>query len=322
MFNILQLQYNQQQTMPAIYRGLLKGFFWHGAILENFADRLNHFWTFGVLLLLATMISWKHSSTKAIKCWTPQEFTKGMQEYVNEKCWLQYQPYPSILDPIPVHRIDIRQTGILYQWLPIILCFQALVFKFPNLLMYTLHGYSGVSFEKIDNLTRGFENMTMQEREILAKQVSRYIYNWCKQFSLLPWRLLTVLWLVVKILYTVNIIVQINALNSFLLSGTLATPGIKDVISYGEVIRHNLYSNKTGLWIESPAFPRHTLCDFSIRQLRNVQQYSVQCFVSANYFNEAAYMFLWVWFLVVAIVTCLSTLIWTVTTIIPIFRKR
>jgi hypothetical protein len=274
--------------MPTVYHGIVRCVLGHGAVLESFSDRLNHFWTFGILLLLACLISWNHGYKTPISCWTPQGFTESMDQYVSEECWYQQYHYPFIQEPIPLPiRHESKPIRALYQWLPIILCFQALVFKLPYILMYTLHGYSGISFDKITNLTSGFKT---NEREILAKQIARYIYNWCKQFSSLPWRVLSVLWFVVKLLYVVNIIIQIRAVNSFLMSGS---PEIINVMSYGDIIRHNLFLNKTDMWIESPAFPRYTLCDF-----------------------------IWVWFVVVAIVTCISIIVWTLTTLIPLSRKR
>ncbi|XP_060582765.1 innexin-19-like [Ruditapes philippinarum] len=243
-----------------------------------------------------------------------------MDQYVSEECWYQQYNYPFIQEPIPLPiRHESKPIRALYQWLPIILCFQALVFKLPNILMYTLHGYSGISFDKITNLTSGFKMMTMYEREILVKQIARYIYNWCKQSNFLPWRVLSVLWFVVKLLYVGNIIIQMRAVNSFLMSGS---PEIINVMSYGDIIRHNLFLNKTDMWIESPAFPRYTLCDFKIRVLTSIQAYTVQCYLNANYFNEVVYIFIWVWFVVVAIVTCISIIVWTLTTLIPLSRKR
>ncbi|XP_053405548.1 innexin unc-9-like [Mercenaria mercenaria] len=341
--------------MPTVNKGLYKWLIGRGTTLEDFADRLNHFWTFGLLLLFASIISWKQGYNKAINCWVPAEFTDSMVNYAEATCWNSYfihylrdqekadeeilemfnitfpryftgrhhlRPWVES-DPIKMSdslRTKMSTTRTLYQWLPVILCFQALLFKLPNLLMYILHGYSGVSFEKISGLTSGYKNMNLQERDLLCRQIARYLFNWCCQFiNWLPWRLLSLLWLIVKILYCVNIIAQMSLIDSFLKT---TDPPIDNSTSYGDVIMGNLFENNATLWKQSPAFPREVMCNFEIIQLRNVHQYTVQCNLTANFFNEYVYMFLWVWLLFVAIVTCLSLVFWLLKALIPVFRKR
>jgi hypothetical protein len=341
--------------MPTVSKGLYKWLIGRGSTLEDFADRLNHFWTFGLLLLLACIISWKQGYNKAINCWAPAEFEEPMVRYTEETCWNSYfivyprdaekaeeeiaemtnvsfQRYPFLdlnLFPFvtskPIEMTDslkekMSTTRTLYQWLPVILCFQALFFKLPNLLMYIFHGYSGLSFDKISGLTSGYKNLNLQDRDILGRKIARYLMNWCGQCeNWLPWRLLSLLWLLVKILYCVNIVTQIKLVDSLL--KTTDTP-IDNSSSYGDLISGNLLENNATLWKESPTFPRAVLCDFTIRQFINIHRYTVQCNLTANYFNEYVYMFIWVWLLFVAVVTCLSLVVWMIQTLIPIFRKR
>ena len=341
--------------MPTVSRGLYKWMIGRGSTLEDLADRLNHFWTFGLLLLLACIISWKQGYNKAINCWAPAEFTDSMVRYMEETCWnsyfivyprdeekaeeeimemfnvsfkkyfaLEHFSFPRVhSEPVEITdslKQKMSTTRTLYQWLPIILCFQALLFKLPNLLMYIFHGYSGLSFDKISGLTFGYKNLNLQERDILGRRIARYLINWCGQCGTwLPWRLLSVLWLLVKILYCVNIITQMSLIDSLLKTTDIP---IDNSTSYGDVISQNLNENNATLWKMSPAFPRAVLCDLSIRQFANIHRYTVQCNLTANYFNEYVYMFIWMWLLFVAVVTCLSLVTWILKTIIPIFRKR
>ncbi|XP_045193323.2 innexin unc-9-like [Mercenaria mercenaria] len=343
--------------MPTVSRGLYKWLLWRGATLEDFADRLNHFWTFGLLLILACIISWKQGYNSPISCWVPAQFTDSFTSYTHQHCWNSYFiQYPRDIEKAEKEILEMEMnislpdisfvtyepkavsvnsesldetdsllkimstTRTLYQWVPLILCFQALLFKLPNLLMYILHSLSGISFDKIAGLTSGYENINLKERDDLSKKIGRYMFNWCQQFeNWLPWRFLTLLWLIVKFLYCVNIIVQMSLIDAFL--RTTDSP-IDNSTSYGDVITGNLFQNNATTWKESPAFPRQILCDFSIRQLQNIQRWTVQCDLPVNYFNEYVYMFIWVWFLFVAIVTCLSLLLWLCKTMVPLFRKR
>ncbi|XP_045187563.2 innexin-17-like [Mercenaria mercenaria] len=170
--------------MTTVSRGLFRWLYWRCATFENFADRLSHIWTFGLLLLLASIISWNHNYNKPISCWVPNEFTEGMQQYADKTCWHKQFVYLHPDVEVPLYaQTKLSTTKLLHLWLPVILCFQALLFKLPNLLINILHGFSGISFDKIAGLTSGFENLNMQERNILSKQTSRYIYNWRKQFA-------------------------------------------------------------------------------------------------------------------------------------------
>lgn len=333
--------------MPSVSRGLYRWLFQRSAVLEDFADRLSHFWTVGLLLLLACIISWRQTYTSPIACWCPAEFTQTMDVYTHSYCWnsyaIQYQEnVEQAMKDFNVsgfEREDLRTTRLplvsqfryedhlerkattttLYQWLPLILCFQALLFKLPNIVLYTFHGFSGISFDKIAGLTAGYDNLNLVERQQLGRQISRYIYRWCKRFnSCPPCRLLTLLWLLVKILYLVNVIVQLSTLNTYITPG----PPLENKTSYGDSIQNNMFENNASIWKESPVFPRFIMCQFNIFRFRNIYHYVVMCSLPANDFNERAYMFLWVWMMFVTIVTSVSLAVWLLKTLLPFMRKR
>lgn len=102
-----------------------------------------------------------------------------------------------------------------------------------------------------------------------------------------------------QVLYAANVISQFFILNAF-----LAT----DYNLYGFEVLAKLGSDET--WKESPRFPRVTLCDFRIRQLANIQTWTVQCVLPINLFNEKIFIFLWFWLVLVATLTCINLLAW------------
>ena len=322
--------------MPTVGRGLFRWLFCSGARLEDVADRLNHVWTFGLLLLLGVIISWKHGYHSPISCWCPIEFSGSMVLYTHQTCWHSYFIQEPLVDdhPISLSKFGlpiIRQqklaehdmqgyTTTYYQGLFVILCLQALLFKLPNIIMYIFHSYSGLDFHKIFGLASGYENLNLAERSNLSNQFARYIYRWCNMSPRgIPWRLLTVTWLLVKIMYCVNIVTQMAYNDKFL---TPTNEPYDNSSSYGSTIYDKLVTNNATTWKTSPVFPVKVMCAFTIRQLRNTNQYVVQCDLNANQFSQQAYMSLWVWLLFVSVVTMLSFVVWMIRTLLPIGRER
>jgi hypothetical protein len=105
--------------------------------------------------------------------------------------------------------------------------------------------------------------------------------------------------MVAKISYTVNAIGQLFLLNAFL--GT-------SYHLYGYEVISSVFRGED--WQVSHTFPRVTMCDFSIRDLNNIRQYTVQCVLPLNFFNEKMYIIIWFWFVMVAIANLLNLLTW------------
>ena len=78
----------------------------------------------------------------------------------------------------------------------------------------------------------------------------------------------------------------------------------------GELLKSSATS-ATLDWPLSERFPRVTLCDFQIRQLVNVQDYTVQCVLPINLFNEKIFLLIWFWLVFVAVATFVNLLRWT-----------
>jgi len=122
---------------------------------------------------------------------------------------------------------------------------------------------------------------------------------------------LIAVYLAVKLLFLVNVVGQLFALNLFL---------GQDFHLFGiEVLRAMIAGYD---WTTSPRFPRVTLCDFRIRRLANVQRYTVQCVLPINLFNEKIFLFVWFWMATVAALTALSLCMWVARVAFHVDRHR
>ena len=100
-----------------------------------------------------------------------------------------------------------------------------------------------------------------------------------------------------KVLYLTNAFVQFFALNAFL--GT-------DFASWGFQILQGLAEDDPEYLKNSYRFPRVTLCDFQIRQMQNVQRWTVQCVLPINLFNSKIFLFIWFWLVFLCIATIMT----------------
>ena len=122
---------------------------------------------------------------------------------------------------------------------------------------------------------------------------------------------LTVSYLVTKCFYLVIAVLQLYLLNHFL--GT-------DMHMYGLQAIVSLLRGQE--WSESHRFPRVTLCSFEIRHQARVHDYVVQCSLSINLFNEKIFLFLWLWFVLLATITAFSLIQWILRTVVWPWQVR
>jgi len=120
----------------------------------------------------------------------------------------------------------------------------------------------------------------------------------------------TVLYLSVKFLWIINVILQFFLLNAFL---------GPEYNFWGYGVLRDLAAGRQ--WETSGAFPRVTMCDVQVRQLGNLHNWSIQCVLMINMFNEKIYLFLWWWFLVVAVLNIINFLYWVVISVVPSFGQ-
>lgn len=313
---------------------------------STISDRLNHQYTTTMLVIFAFVVSTKQYVGEPIRCWSPAHFTENHDEYTNNFCWVRNTYFLPYDDEIPKEDQDWKRHFIVYyQWMPMILLFLSAGFYLPSVLWQTLADRSGLDVETTAQTAKDIASFQMKDDirdrlyQKMVTQIHRYLSN-CKKdndvddddgmkvsctlslkhvFSKTVCRpcgrqkgnYLTSLYLCVKSLYLVNVFFQFLLLNAFL-DADFYLFGIRAIqsLTRGEEM------------VATRLFPRVTMCDFKVRRLGSIHRYTVQCVLSVNLFNEKICLFLWFWFLIVAVVTFTSLLKWSLRAVVKIDRRR
>ncbi|PAV72130.1 hypothetical protein WR25_06785 [Diploscapter pachys] len=278
---------------------------------DDAVDRLNYYFTPMVLVIFSLTLSAKQYVGQPIQCWIPAQFTGAWEQYSENYCFVQNTYFVNPKEYVP-DNIDDRKAAEIgyYQWVPFILGIQAILFYLPNLIWRMFNWHSGVAIKSIVKMAKDTSNMDVDKKKESVRVVGAHIHDafsmqhkMAKQSRMTSFvysgGYLSMLYLIVKLLYVVQVFMQLFLLNHILSPHyTLWGVGIlMDVASGRE-------------WQESGHFPRVTMCDFEVRALANKQRYTLQCVLMINMFTEKVFVFVWFWLVFVLVVTIVNFFIW------------
>ena len=239
-------------------------------------------------------------------------------------CWVSNTYYVPFKEKIPDPDVPRGESMIgYYQWVPMILLCQALLFYIPCMVWRFMNNRSGIDVNNIVEAAMTLQHTAYTESKdktirYMTKHMDRYLTSQkeyrqgccvsCKQYMSRHYCLvcgrrygnyLVFLYIIVKLIYLVNVVSQLFLLDAFLGS---------DYHMYGAQVLKSLINGED--YGESARFPRITLCDFEVRQLGNIHRHTVQCVLPINLFNEKIYIFIWFWFILVTVATFGSIVTW------------
>ncbi|KAK2145162.1 hypothetical protein LSH36_698g01046 [Paralvinella palmiformis] len=290
---------------------------------DDYIDKLNHRYTTFILVIFAIVVSTKQYVGEPIQCWCPAQFTDNHEDFTNKICWVSNTYYVPISQKVIPDEDESKARIGYYQWVPMILLFESLLFYMPCMAWRLLNNKAGIDLNNLVETAMTLQNTAYTDQRektirFMAKHLDRYLSSTreyrkgclvnCKHFlsrncCLICGRrygnYLVVLYLLIKVFYCVNVIGQLFLLNAFL--GT-------NYHLYGYEVIRKLAREEN--WTASERFPRVTLCDFYIRTLGNIQRHTVQCVLPINLFNEKIYIFIWFWFVFVALTNLVNLCAW------------
>ncbi|VIO85845.1 Innexin inx-3, putative [Brugia malayi] len=253
------------------------------------------------------------------------EFKGGWEQYTEDYCFIQNTYWVHFDDPVPEDVNDRHGAEIgYYQWVPIMLVLQALMFFIPEWIWKTLNKQSGLDLDTIVKGAKSLRSSKCNERKKELEKLASFVEEclefdtprhqkrfFCFNYGYSLGSYVTLLYLLMKSLFLINIFSQFIILNNFL--GTSHS-------LWGFQMLLDLWQGRE--WLDSGVFPRVTMCDFKVRRLANIHRYSVQCVLMINMFNEKIYLFIWFWFLFVAASTLLNFVYFIYNTILASNRER
>ena len=116
---------------------------------DDFADRLSSRYTVVLLIVFAMLVSMNQYVRNPITCWAPVHFTGAHTRFTTHYCWVKntyYMPWKEEIPPDDQHK---KQVLPYYQWVPIILLLQAVLFFTPSAVWHGLNSKAGVDADNI-----------------------------------------------------------------------------------------------------------------------------------------------------------------------------
>ncbi|OWF49229.1 innexin unc-9-like [Mizuhopecten yessoensis] len=302
---------------------------------NNYIDRLSHHYTIMLLFFFSTYLTTEEYVGDPIQCWCPAHFTEVEVDYTNAVCWVSntyYIPFTRVIPP----QYELRATYEItyYQWTPIILLLMALTMYLPRMFWKYHINRCGITIKTVLEICYNAQNKNNpNDREKALYNLATYIGKYCYSVHLYRAGLfpnlreifgkkscikigrhygnnIVTLAIFVKFLYAINVLLHLFFLNEFL-SHRFYVFGYEAVLNFLEGGQREL----------SPRFPRVTLCDFDMRQISNVNRYTLQCVIPVNYYNEMFFVLLWFWLSILSILAFCNFCYSLLSTFVPLNQR-
>lgn len=267
--------------------------------IDCFVFRLHHQFTVLVLVAFAVLVTTKQYVGDPIDCDRSSGVPAGV---INVYCWIHATysvkslfanadgkriVYPGVGNGADFSDRDDVKYHKYYQWVCLVLFLQALFFYFPRWLWKAWEG------GRLKTLIQSLEYHVVLEPDAKRQRTDllvRYLLSNLGCQDLYAWK-----YFACEALALVNVVGQLFFINIFL-DGEFLTYGV-EVLSF-------VSSDEDRVDPMVRVFPRVAKCHFhKFGSSGNVETHDAVCVLPLNIVNEKIYVFLWFWFVVLAVLT-------------------
>ncbi|KAH6929501.1 hypothetical protein HPB50_000877 [Hyalomma asiaticum] len=299
--------------MDQIFGGLKRFVKIDAIVTDNHAFRLHYKVTSALLIAFSILVTSRQYIGDPIDCITKDSVpTRVLDTF----CWIHSTfsvkdswdkkvgtqiPYPGVDKYSPGEK---RVYHAYYQWVCFVLFLQAVLFYVPRYLWLACEG------KKINTLVLdlGSPILSDDKRKNNRKLLLEYFANNVGQHQMYAFY-----YFFCELLNFVNVVGQIYLMDHFL-GGEFTTYGLK-------VLQFSDWDWAVRFDPMIKVFPRLTKCTFHMYgSSGDVQKHDAMCVLPINIINEKIYVFLWFWFVVLAVVSALVLVYRVLLLISPLAR--
>jgi len=217
-----------------------------------------------------------------------------------------HHAYPGVA-PLskPIHQDDDKVYHAYYQWVPFVLFLQGVMFYLPHFIWKIFED------KKLDRITTGLRGKTFDKeaRRDGCEALVKYLWETRGMHNAYA-----IKYYLCDVLNFVNVIGQMYFVDKFL-GGVFMTYGT-------EVFNWVNENDETRTDPMIKVFPRLTKCTFyNYGSSGTLQAHDALCVLALNIINEKIYLTLWLWFIVLAILTSVYLVYLLAIITLPSLRK-
>lgn len=282
------------------------------AMIDNMIFRAHYRITSAILFLCCIIVTANNLIGDPIQCIND----RGVPGHViNTYCWITY----TFTLPHETGRMgtDLAHPGLgnenqekryhsYYQWVPFVLFFQGVLFYVPH---WFWKNWEQGKIRMISEGMRGLLIGDKAEREHRQNRLVQYLVETMHQHNTYAFG-----YFMCEALNFVNVIINIVMTDKFL-GGAFMSYGT-DVVRFSNMNQENRTDPMVAV------FPRVTKCTFhKFGPSGSIQRHDALCILALNILNEKIYIFLWFWFIILAILSGLAMVYSAAVVLLPSTRE-